>query len=108
MANVCIARLKIERAETHDTLPRITRKRTLTRLTKRLEELVYDGFVISPDDDTIEVEIGFRWNVPFDDLLALSADEHLSIRCLYEEPGTCFMGAWRAEDGNVEQDDCID
>jgi hypothetical protein len=41
-------------------------------------------------------------------LLAVTADMHVYLRCLYEEQGCAFMGAWVASDGKVLQDECID
>lgn len=78
-------------------------------ITQHLESLHYDHFeVCSTDDDRIEIECGFRWAPPFEKLRVLTADLHVMMRCTYEEPGSCFMGAWRAEDGTVKQDDCIE
>ena len=75
---------------------------------ERLEALCYSEFIVVDDeDDQLEIECGFRWSPPLDELLAVTADLHVRMRCLYEEAGCCFMGAWRAEDGNVLQDDCI-
>lgn len=76
----------------------------------RVDALHYEFFDVLTDDtdDYFEVSCGFRWLPPFDELLAVTAEFHVSLRCLYEEVGCGFMGAWRAEDGTVVQDDCID
>jgi hypothetical protein len=75
----------------------------------RLEALHYDHFIVIDDNpDAIEIECGFRWAPPFDRLLDITADLHVRLRCLYDEEGCCFMGAWRAADGKMLQDDCID
>jgi hypothetical protein len=75
----------------------------------RLEALHYDHLIVVDDGaDAIEIECGFRWSPPFDRLLDITADLHVRLRCLYDEEGCCFMGAWRAADGKVLQDDCID
>lgn len=82
---------------------------SIAELTQRLEALHYEHFIVLDEDEAaLEIECGFRWSPPFDDLLSVSADLHVVLRCLYEEDGCCFMGAWRAEDGTVKQDDCID
>jgi hypothetical protein len=107
MANVCMASVVVERLESVDGVSSVPLH--FETITERLENLHYDLFeVCCADEDRIEIDCGFRWLPPFDELLAITADLHLTMRCTYEEPGSCFMGAWRAEDGKVVQDDCID
>lgn len=80
----------------------------IAELSARLKELHYDGFEeLWHDDHGADFECGFRWSPPFEKLLSVSADFHVNLRCLYEDDGTGFMGAWRAKDGKVVQDDCI-
>lgn len=76
----------------------------------RIEALHYEQFdVLSFDEDpTVEIECGFHWSPPFDELLAVSADLHVDLLCTYHEDGCCFMGAWRAIDGKVVKDESID
>lgn len=106
MANTCMARILVERMDTDATnnvLP-------LGDLEQRLEALHYEFFDVLTDDgdEYFEVSCGFRWSPPFDRLLDITTDLHVRLRCVYEEEGCCFMGAWRAADGKVLQDDCID
>lgn len=45
------------------------------------------------------------WAPPLAGLERLSAMfPHLSFTCEYEEPGMCFKGVWRAENGKVLED----
>jgi hypothetical protein len=107
MANICMARLTIEQVDgVPDASPLPL---PVESITQRLESLHYDQFeVCCNDEERIEIECGFRWSPPFEKLLTVSADFRVNLRCLYEDDGACFMGAWRAEDGKVVQDDCID
>lgn len=103
MANTCMARILVEPREV-EPLPF-----PVADITRRLEHLYYECFdVISVEPDRLEIECGFRWSPPFDDLLSISADFNVKLRCLYDEDGCCFMGAYRAEDGKVLQDETID
>jgi hypothetical protein len=78
-------------------------------LTARLEAIHYECFhVVDHDANHLDIECGFRWSPPFEKLLAVTADLHVTLRCLYDEDGCGFMGAWRARDGTVEQDNRID
>jgi len=104
MANTCMARIRVAPLDTADPAAL-----SIAELTSRLEALHYEHFiVVDEDDDALEIECGFRWSPPFDKLLAVTADLHVRLRCLYEEEGCGFMGAWRAADGTVLQDHCID
>jgi hypothetical protein len=104
MANICMARVRVEPKQTDSGNPRFPAEAVKSRLLA----LYYDHFELADEDpDKVEIECGFRWAPPFDELLALSAKHHVHIRCVYDEPGTGFMGAWSADDGTVQQDDCI-
>ena len=105
MANTCMARLRIAPKEAGDDDVAFP----VEQVKERLAALSYGEFtVVDDEDDQIEIECGFRWSPPLDELLAVTADLHVRMRCLYEEDGCCFMGAWRAEDGKVLQDDSIE
>ena len=103
-----MSRLTITRNEKHQKVPLNSEATDLGDLIKRLDALTYDGFHHDIQDDVLEVETGHRWTPPFDELLQISHDFHVDIRCLYDEPGCCFMGAWKAENGTVTQDDSVD
>jgi hypothetical protein len=105
MANVCLARLMVEPLPHQAGSPFL-----IAELTERLRTVHYDYFEVLTDDGDayLEIECGFRWAPPFEKLLAVSADLHVSLRCTYHEDGCCFMGAWRAEDGVVTKDDYIE
>ena len=105
MANICSARLVVEPLEQDATVPL-----PFDTLKERLEAISYEYFNVCTDDtdEYLEVSCGFRWAPPFDALLAVTADLHVRLRCLYEEEGCGFMGAWRAVDGVVSKDSRID
>ena len=107
MANICFSLLTITRNAHHEQTPLNPKSSDLPALKQRLKDLAYDGCYQDIQDETLEVECGHRWRPPFDDLLALSQKYHLDIRCLYDEPGCCFMGVWKAENGTITQDDCV-
>lgn len=105
MANICMARITVlpldDGPNAAECLP--------DALKARLEPLSYDHFGTADEEkDRLEIECGFRWQPPFEQLLAVTADMHVYLRCLYEEQGCAFMGAWVASDGKVLQDECID
>ena len=110
MANICFGRLTLKPCEKHDLTPRFDDQTAFEALAAEFKEKCRcDDFeIVGANADFVDIECGFRWMPPFDDLAALSKKCHLSVRCTYNEPGMCFMGAWCADDGVVELDKYID
>jgi hypothetical protein len=70
MANICMARVRVEPKQTDSGNPRFPAEAVKSRLLA----LYYDHFELADEDpDKVEIECGFRWAPPFDELIRKSA-----------------------------------
>jgi len=110
MANICYGRLLLTPCEKHKRAPLFEHQGALDVFAAEFKGKIrcYDFDVVYTCAEFVEIDCGFRWMPPFKALAALSRKHRLSLRCTYNEPGSCFMGAWRAVDGKVRLDKSID
>lgn len=62
------------------------------------------------DDEFLCYEFDSAWGPPTSAFLSASKKKYknLEFRLKYEEPGMCFMGVFKCENGKIIQDECID
>ena len=69
-----------------------------------------DAELTDYDDEFLCYEFDSAWGPPLEAFLRASKTKHrnLEFNLKYEEPGQCFMGVFKCENGKPIQDDCID
>ena len=69
-----------------------------------------DAELTDYDDEFLCYEFDSAWSPPIDAFITASKKKHknLEFNLKYEEPGMCFMGVYKCENGKVIQDDCIE
>ena len=69
-----------------------------------------DAELTDYDDEMLIYEFDSAWGPPTEAFLSASKKKYknLEFNLKYEEPGMCFMGIFKCENGKIIQDECID